>query len=74
MLAQDCDRLRDLMLRQGNDIERLIEEKRELEDLIEQQNQSIKQIRQCNNSSIGSISCTAVSAPKESVDLMSRIL
>ena len=49
------------MLRQGNDIERLIEEKRELEDLVEQQNQSIKQIRQNNNnnnnSSMGSFSC-----------------
>ena len=49
------------MLRQGNDIERLIEEKRELEDLVEQQNQSIKQIRQNNNnnnnSNMGSFSC-----------------
>lgn len=67
--------MRELMLRQGNDIERLIEEKRELEDLIEQQNQSIKQIRY-GNSSMTSISCTAVSNPKgdHSGDLMTRIL
>jgi hypothetical protein len=44
-------------MRQGHDIERLIEEKRDLEDLIDQQNQSIKQIRQQqhNSNSIASI-------------------
>ena len=78
-----------MMLRQGNDIERLIEEKRELEDLVEQQNQSIKQIRQNNNnnSSMGSFSCAnplkennahvlnkGHSSAEQSIDLMSRIL
>ena len=52
---EENDELRDALIRQGHDIERLIEEKRDLEDLVDQQNQSIKQIRQMQNSSIASI-------------------
>lgn len=58
---EDNEELRDALIRQGHDIERLIEEKRDLEDLVEQQNQSIKQIRGAahnlgmQNSSVASI-------------------
>jgi hypothetical protein len=34
-LLRDCEQLRDAMMRQGHDIDRLIEEKRELEDLVD---------------------------------------
>jgi prefoldin subunit 5 len=34
--------LREMLMRQSQDVDRLIEEKRELEELVEQQNQSIK--------------------------------
>ena len=52
---EENDELRDALIRQGHDIERLIEETRDLEDLVEQPNQSIKQVRQMQNSSIASI-------------------
>jgi hypothetical protein len=58
------------MQRQGNDIGRLIEEKRELEDLVEQQNQSIKQIRQHQNSSICSI--TGALGTKENLNMLNK--
>ena len=34
-MQKDCEQLKEALVRQGQDIDRLIEEKRDLEDLVE---------------------------------------
>ncbi|CDW91377.1 UNKNOWN [Stylonychia lemnae] len=50
MCQRDIETLQDSISRQTMDINRLIEEKRDLEDLVDQQNQAIKQVRMNNQS------------------------
>ena len=47
-------------MRQGVEIDRLIEEKRDLEDLVEQQNQAIKQVRMNQKENVNSMNNMSV--------------
>ena len=47
-------------MRQGAEIDRLIEEKRDLEDLVEQQNQAIKQVKMNQKENVNSMNSMSV--------------
>ena len=45
LLKQETESYKDQTIRQAQDIDRLIDEKRDLEELVEQAHASIKQVR-----------------------------